>query len=174
MKKIILVLMMVFVLVGCEYQDTIGITAEQEIGRIDNYNFENDIPEFENAKQATKWVNNFIKYKNDKEIYNCKDYWQTPEESYILKTGDCEDYALFLMYILKEKFNFETYLILRTPPLSTKLHAIVYIVDLDCYSDPTLDIYSSQNANDNIEKTIENSYAYEESIWLSMYYHNNI
>ena len=34
-------------------------------------------------------VNNMIEYKFDD-----VDYWQTPEETLNLKTGDCEDYAI--------------------------------------------------------------------------------
>lgn len=39
-------------------------------------------------------VNNSITYRRDKDVHNRIDYWQKPEETLELKTGDCEDYAI--------------------------------------------------------------------------------
>jgi len=46
-----------------------------------------------------------INYLNDREDIhnNSKDYWQTPEETFFLKTGDCEDKSIYFQDILKSK-----------------------------------------------------------------------
>lgn len=60
---------------------------------------ENELPDqdidisFDNFDAAWKWVDNNIKYKEEKVQYK-----QTPEETYKLRTGDCEDFALLLAY----------------------------------------------------------------------------
>lgn len=41
------------------------------------------------------------KIQNKKELYN-NDFWQSPEETKILKTGDCEDKAIYLHNLLKK------------------------------------------------------------------------
>ena len=49
--------------------------------------------EFETMEQAWKWIDDSIEYKIDN-----PDYKQTPEETYRLRTGDCEDHALLMSY----------------------------------------------------------------------------
>jgi hypothetical protein len=52
-----------------------------------------------------------IKYVNDDKAHGKSDYWQTPEETERLGTGDCEDYALYLYDLLK-KDGYNPYLVL--------------------------------------------------------------
>lgn len=42
------------------------------------------------------WLKYTIKYVADEE-----EYWQTPEETVKLKTGDCEDFAILAMHVLR-------------------------------------------------------------------------
>jgi len=76
-----------------------------------NYAFLNII-EVTSSEDALHFVYDYLTYKSDKEIHHQEDYWQSPEESYFLKTGDCEDYAIFFMYLLHEKLNIDSHLIL--------------------------------------------------------------
>jgi len=52
-------------------------------------------------EEAIDIVVNDIKYADDIDVHWTTDYWQTPEETWTLQTGDCEDKALLLMYYLK-------------------------------------------------------------------------
>ena len=39
-----------------------------------------------------------IKYLSDIEVHNVRDYWQVPEETLELLTGDCEDFAIYFAW----------------------------------------------------------------------------
>lgn len=57
----------------------------------------------EGPKEIAKYLKENFKFKEDQDLFNTADYWQTPEEFLIRKQGDCEDYALFSEWMLKEK-----------------------------------------------------------------------
>ena len=52
----------------------------------------------------SQWLKNNIVYEKDVFSHSSDDYWQTPEETVTLKTGDCEDFA-FLAQALLRKIN---------------------------------------------------------------------
>jgi hypothetical protein len=47
------------------------------------------------------WVGNNIQYRSDSEIHGERDYWQFPNETMQLRTGDCEDFSLLLCSLLR-------------------------------------------------------------------------
>ena len=54
------------------------------------------------AKAILKFVKENISYKKDQEIWGVVEKWQTPEETWNLKTGDCEDGAILGYKIAEE------------------------------------------------------------------------
>jgi predicted transglutaminase-like cysteine proteinase len=46
------------------------------------------------------WVADNIDYKSDEEQWG-EDYWQTPDETLRLRTGDCEDFSILLCSLLR-------------------------------------------------------------------------
>ena len=47
------------------------------------------------------WVANNIKYRYDSEAHGMSDYWQLPRETISLGTGDCEDFSILLVSLLR-------------------------------------------------------------------------
>ncbi len=46
------------------------------------------------------WLRNNISYEKDSIVHYKEDYWQTPKETVILKSGDCEDFAFLAQTLL--------------------------------------------------------------------------
>ncbi len=59
-----------------------------------DYQFEHDII-VNDLREAYSWVICNVCYKDDVE----GNYWQSPEETYKCKTGDCEDLSIMFMYL---------------------------------------------------------------------------
>jgi hypothetical protein len=48
-----------------------------------------------------EWGSTNIEYASDDTTYGIIDYWQLPTETLVLRTGDCEDYAILLVSLLR-------------------------------------------------------------------------
>jgi len=49
------------------------------------------------AYKIWQWVTKNIVYKSDFKLHNIKEYWQTPDETYISRFGDCEDASILMI-----------------------------------------------------------------------------
>ena len=83
-----------FFLIGCS------------INCYDNFTYEE---EFESLKDAFYWVVLNIKYVSDGPD-NTYDYWQPAQETYDLRTGDCEDMTIIFNGFAKD-MGYEPYFI---------------------------------------------------------------
>lgn len=52
--------------------------------------------------QPIEWTAEHIEYRYDMDEWNVRDYWQTPDETLDLRTGDCEDHVILDMQFLWE------------------------------------------------------------------------
>ena len=68
--------------------DIVEITMEEE--GLDSY------------VSVMSWLKTDISYKRDIDQWHVPDYWQSPEETLYLKTGDCEDYCILAKSMLKK------------------------------------------------------------------------
>jgi predicted transglutaminase-like cysteine proteinase len=50
-------------------------------------------------RKIIEWIVENIKYKSDLIIHNTPEYWQYPNETLSLKTGDCEDMAILAYFM---------------------------------------------------------------------------
>jgi predicted transglutaminase-like cysteine proteinase len=60
-----------------------------------------DQPTEDGFDDIRDWVAANIEYKDDEEQWGVDDYWQTPEETLSLYSGDCEDVAILLCTLLR-------------------------------------------------------------------------
>ena len=71
---------------------------EEERAKIDNLRF----ARLESPSAISQWLKTNIKYKSDWFVHHEKEYWQSPKETLVLKTGDCEDFAFLAQALLNE------------------------------------------------------------------------
>lgn len=53
-------------------------------------------------KELSKFMKKNFKFVFDEKLFGSIDYWQSPEEFWTNRKGDCEDYALFSKAILEK------------------------------------------------------------------------
>lgn len=46
------------------------------------------------------WVSDEIWYVSDDIHYPANEYWQSPLQTYVWRTGDCEDYCILALYLI--------------------------------------------------------------------------
>ena len=59
----------------------------------------NGAPIMEQAREVNKFFNQWP-YRTDNVVYGVSEYWATPFE-FVVKSGDCEDYAIAKYYALR-------------------------------------------------------------------------
>jgi len=153
------ILILLLIIPACEHQWDI------EVGSLHQYDFNNDI-QVTDLEDAVWYVAQEVEYKEDLPGI---DYWQTPEETYLLKTGDCEDKAIFLMYILQTKLNINACLFLITIPNAPIGHAMVHADNLFIFA--IEELMSEQFPENYIVNSIV---PYSEAIWMACFYHDNV
>jgi len=60
----------------------------------------NKMSDDDKVRIVLKWVHDNITYTKDLKVWKVTEYWQTPEETMMLKTGDCEDGSILAYCIL--------------------------------------------------------------------------
>lgn len=136
--------------------------GEIEVERMYNYDFENDI-NVNTIEEALEYVYLKMVYERDS-----TDYWQLPEESYRKGKGDCEDYAIFFMYLCKSKLDIDSTLVFLKH--ETKGHHVIAKIDNLYYS--AIHNYIIETIGAGWEYNWECDY--EEAIWMTYYYHDSV
>ncbi len=57
------------------------------------------------AKALYEWVGRNIRYESDEKVWDTGDYWQLPNTTIRLGTGDCEDQAILLASLLSTEYS---------------------------------------------------------------------
>jgi len=134
-----------------------------KVERMTDYNFKNNI-QVATVRQAFDYVFKNMRYVPDQ---LGQDYWQLPEESYHLKTGDCEDFCILFMYLC-DSIGIASSLVSIYHP-KEGYHAIVKIDE----------IYYEVVGNYITYKipwgwSFDWKCTYEEAIWMTYYYHDGV
>jgi len=53
--------------------------------------------QFTSLEEACLWIDDNIEYATDYDVWGIAEYWQAPEQTLSLMTGDCEDCAVLMM-----------------------------------------------------------------------------
>jgi len=72
--------------------------------------FSDKLIQYQTLDELCRWIHQTIKYKSDGD-YKGSDFWQLPEETLKLKTGDCEDVSILFMFLAKRDLNIDVEMI---------------------------------------------------------------
>jgi len=100
-----------------------------KIRPIRDYRFNDDSILVESIEDVQTWCYHNIEYRYDIDVWGKREYWQLPEETYVMGTGDCEDYAIMFMYLCKTKLGITPKMVTARNKKSKVYHAMVKIDD---------------------------------------------
>jgi len=81
------VCIIVFVLDGCKIEPIWEFDEIPDLG-------------IQTVQDAMGWVAYEIRYVSDDIHYPADEYWQSPAQTYVWRSGDCEDYAILALYLI--------------------------------------------------------------------------
>lgn len=68
------------------------------------------VGEVQSPEQLALFLKKNFQFEDDTALFGSEDYWQSPQEFWQRKTGDCEDYALLVQYVL-QRLGVEVYVV---------------------------------------------------------------
>lgn len=122
-----------------------------------DYTFKHDI-EITSARDAMNWITYNVMPVSDN-----RDYWQSPEETYALRGGDCEDMCILFMYLIHEQLGMNPELhILRVGDTGI-YHAVVWCNDI---------YYNVAGNNTGVPDNMQyrENHNYGRTMWLATVY----
>jgi predicted transglutaminase-like cysteine proteinase len=94
-------------LAGKQKDAVVGILAQasarlQEMGDENRYLVDMRSLGLDTPRKISDWMRANFEYRTDSFLHKQPDYWQTPQESLALRSGDCEDAAFLIQALLRE------------------------------------------------------------------------
>lgn len=117
------IILLILLLSACSIYDDFDIQIDpadlkEQIKYLEAFN----LGEKEYCSTIEYWVLNEIEYIQDIDNQGILDYWQTPEETYSLMSGDCEDRAILWAYFVERYYGPGAMVILTYSELNDKWH----------------------------------------------------
>ena len=94
MRKFKYLLLIIFIITSCNLSQELNYKSEMEFDT--NFNTLQDV---------FSWIDSNITYYSDEELFESKEYWQSPIQTYVWKAGDCEDFSILAMYLIHTYLN---------------------------------------------------------------------
>jgi predicted transglutaminase-like cysteine proteinase len=183
MKKMIFIFLSLLILNGCDYKDKVIETIPRggyddsynwncvEIDSLYNstvlYGISDESEQLKQIKIILSIVRDNIIYTHDSDVWDIENFWQLPEITWKLKTGDCEDFAILSMYLINKYLGIKGEIYRITNGVG---HVILVI---PFKSDKGNKMYINyDNISYNFNKYTEQNYyirdiiSYEETIWI--------
>lgn len=176
-QRIVLFLVMFFTMffTQCEYPTL----CDEEVGSLSDYRSKviDDNIHITSSEdiRLLRWgqLNRDVtfKYKTDMEVHGVEEYWQTPEETYKLGSGDCEDYALLYAYLLITQLKLKVFVMCSSK--GDRLHLQTGFIEDEKlrYFDPGGNIHGSPWPVDFKTDWI---ISYEQAMYMTIYYHQPV
>lgn len=159
--RIILLFIILFSLIECQQYFYLFIDPD--------YDPHYDIIKSIKAKSIddiSLWIAYNINYIGD-EIHDTDDYWQSPDQTYVWKCGDCEDYAILFMYFIRWELSGEKpELVIGT--YGENGHAWIKYNEIQY--EPQNGIIVNEDSNYKVKEII----SYSEAMWRSENTHRSI
>lgn len=179
MKTLIIILILIAAVPACELESYLLQENEIEVGNIYDYDFKGseEIPKFETIEEAVQWVAFNSVFNYDNVLYGKDDYYATPEEFFYNRNsenkmqGDCEDYAIFLGYILYMKMGYKDVQIVRLNTSNPFINHIILYVD-NHYIEPQMGMFFVDK--ESLKKQIIKTFPYSKFLWMAVNYHCEI
>ena len=162
------------VLICCEYRQEDEL-ADVIVGEMHDYTFDDSGinnyrgMELDSTGRILSWVTANIEHSlRTREVGG--DYWQLPEETYKAMAGDCEDICILFMYLLREKLDIDSNLI-----LTQDRHTIVYVASAK-KEEQYVDVVNGSYLTEYGIHSTEFIWVcpYPQVIWMTYYYHDNV
>ena len=124
-----------------------------------------DIPDLglETIEDVMLWTAKHVTFYDDSVIHGVDEYWQTPYQTYIWKTGDCEDFVILAMYLIYRDTGIVPQMVTGFDETVLSMHA--WIRANHVYWDPQFGIRVPSYAEDYSD--IE-SIRYDEVMWIAV------
>ncbi len=121
-------------------------------------------PYFQDVDEVFEWVVENIEYTQDNE-----DIWQTPEQTYELRSGHCADMGLLEMYFLNEMgIESEMLWIVFVHSITGEAHALIRVEGEYAPRNSTSNAFVVQEYNGCVHYEIIKVTTYEESLELAI------
>ena len=78
------------------------------------------------VQSILNWVYEYVEYRSDVETWGIEDYWQTPRQTNTLRTGDCEDMSIFVLFLVKQNVGIKGKLICYEDHVFVKIDGEYY------------------------------------------------
>ncbi|MCX5769464.1 MAG: hypothetical protein NTZ09_04215 [Candidatus Hydrogenedentes bacterium] len=126
-----------------------------------------DIPVFgfTTVRGIGGWIDDNCTYVSD-EIHDTNEYWQSPDQTYTWRCGDCEDFAILMMYFIHIELGGEEPLLVAGRTGAGEKHGWVRWEGV---------AYEAQDGFEIPDGYVENyTIGYREALWRSETSHRNV
>jgi len=111
------------------------------------------------------WLVQNIRWVDD-DIHDMSEYWQSPDQTYVWRAGDCEDFAVLMMYLIRQELG--GWPELAKGKYDTSGHGWVV------YDGRWYEAQGGRDVTNDAHYTLNETVSYGVTMWRSMNTHKSI
>ncbi|MDD5547174.1 MAG: transglutaminase-like cysteine peptidase [Candidatus Omnitrophica bacterium] len=120
-------------------------------------------------QEVCRWVDTRVRYVSD-DIHDMLEYWQSPDQTWAWAAGDCEDYALLVMYLLRRDLGGWPALVLGHYDDGTTRGGHAWVA----YNGRWYEAMTGEDVTGSPWYTLHESVSYGVAMWRSMNTHKSM